>query len=118
MKARLTVAGIPDSFRKDADRIFADWEARYRNAVLERFTMAMLLTLSDLFGFGVKRMNRVLSAFGEIVDGYNEEAYEGVDKRLQTMESMNGMLRDELADRGIIVSQTHGCIVITTGRRT
>lgn len=117
MKARLTSVGIPDSFRKDANRIFRDWEVRYRDIVLERFIMAMLLTLSDLFGFGVKRMNRVLNAFGEIVGGYNEEAYDGIDQRLQSMDTMNGLLRDELNGRGIVVRVEHGCIVISTGRK-
>lgn len=116
MKARLTSGGIPPQFKKDIDKIFRDYELRYKNVVTERMMAAMLLAVSDVFGFGHKRMNRLLAAFWEIIKGYSEEAYEGVDKYLQSMETMNNMLREELADRGILIRQDYGNLIVTTVR--
>ena len=117
MKARLTSGGIPQEYKKDIDRIFRDYEQRYQNVILERMMGAMLLTVNDLFGFGRRRMERLLAGFQEIIHGYNEDAYDGVDKHLQTMETMNRLMRDELASRGIEISQNHGNIIIRTANR-
>ena len=108
---------MPKSMQEDVRRIVVDFERQYRDAIIERFVMTMLLTLSDVFGFGYDRLNRALNAFSEILTGYNDEAYYGIDKSLQRMEDANGMMRDQLAERGIIVSQNHGNIRIVTRKR-
>jgi len=93
------------------------FEQRYRDAVVERFISAMLLTLRDCFGFGYERMNRALNGFSEIITGYDEESYYGIEKNMQNMEMMNRKMRDELAEGGIILTQDHNCISIKTVKK-
>ena len=117
MKARLTSGGIPPEYKKDVDKIFRDYEKRYQGIAAERMLAAMMLALGDVFGFGIKRLERLLYAFWEIIKGYSEDAYEGVDKELQTMEAMNDMMKATLAERGIYISQNYGHILIRTAEK-
>ncbi len=114
MKARLTYENLPPQYKKDIQRIVAEFERRYRDAIIERFISAMLLTARDVFGFGYKRMNLLLRGFSEILQGYNEDAYYGVDPSVQNMEMMNKKMREELEAGGIIISQNQGNISIKT----
>ena len=114
MKSRLTYECLPEAYKKDVERLVISFEQRYRDALIERFIAAMLLTLRDCFGFGIGRMNRMLHGFQEIVHGYDEESYYGVEKSMQNMETMNRKMRDELAISGIQLSSNHGNIMIKT----
>jgi hypothetical protein len=114
MKGRLSFEGLPRKYQEDLKKIISDHERLYRDAVMERMLSAMMLMLSDVFGFGQKRLERAVQAFIEIAHGYSEDAYDGIDEAVRQMEDMNRLMREELARRGIVIRQNQGNIIIKT----
>ena len=99
MKSRVSTDHIPAVYRDAMKRVVNDEWGRVRKAVTERSMYAIALALNDVRGYGNVRINRVLAAWAEIVNGYSDEAYGGKDS--EDMERMNDALRQELKNRGI-----------------
>lgn len=79
------------------------FEKNLKWKLTRRMVYAVCLALSDQYGFGSKRCQRVVEGAIEIISGVSEDVYErneiepnGVDKAADNMAA-------ELADRGIMI---------------
>ena len=109
MKARIgrtTFDNLPSGVREAAvqvaKQITEDKWQEVQQEVSTRFMLTMALALHDVFGFGTDRIERVMNAMSEIVDGY-DESYTPSEKRsgLEDMRRMTLAMAGELEKRGI-----------------
>lgn len=106
MKARIgktSFESMTPTQRKLCEAYVESYWHEVRAAINDRYFYAMALALSDVFGFGEKRVIRALNAVGEIVIGYGDETYTPKERRdmLTDIKKMADNMRQELEKRGI-----------------
>ena len=109
MKAKIRPHNLPAAQRSELDRAAREYIMQEVDAyskklqwmLTRRMVYAVCLALSDQYGFGSKRCQRVVEGAVEIIGGVSEDVYkkgeiepDGVDKAADNMLA-------ELADRGI-----------------
>ncbi len=109
MKVKIRPHNLPAAQRGELERAAREYIAQELEAyskklkwiLLRRMVYAVCLALSDQYGFGSKRCQRVVDGAVEIITGVSEDVYrkgeidpDGVDKAADNMLA-------ELADRGI-----------------
>lgn len=109
MKVKIRPHNLPAAQRGELERAAREYIAQELEAyskklqwmLTRRMVYAVCLALSDQYGFGSKRCQRVVEGAVEIITGVSEDVYrkgeidpDGVDKAADNMLA-------ELADRGI-----------------
>ena len=111
MKARISAQTTLGSFTpvvQEATAIVARQmaESMYNDIIdvtNDRFIYALALALNDKLGYKARGIQTIVSAVGEIVDGY-DETERGDDRDvLAEMRCSNNAMKGELKSRGIVL---------------
>lgn len=125
MKAKIRACNLSEKQKSALDEAVKEYvsqnarqfEDEIKFRIIQNTLAAVCLALNDQYGFGAKRIQRLVEGVIEILGGNAEDVYKGHKRDAPGENAMLDAMLDELDDRGIhIVVQTGGVDILRQKR--